>query len=91
MQWRSCQDINLLIVSRGEPPAEYARLHANPTLAVLDWNDLRLTLAETESIAGLHEAGRNADVGLLHARAGAWVAGLTLLLESGGSNAPPRG
>lgn len=79
-------DFNLVIVSRGEPPADFARLHANRSLTILAWDALQLTREETAAIVALNNSGPSADVDALHVRCGAWAAGLTLLLESEGED-----
>ncbi|MGU7784629.1 BTAD domain-containing putative transcriptional regulator [Burkholderia sp. PU8-34] len=76
------RDTNLIVISRVEPPAECARLQANRHLALLGWDELRLTLAESEAIVALHHKGRVEEAATLHECAGGWAAGLTLLLES---------
>ncbi len=75
------EGVNLLIVSRLEPPAEYARLQVSELLAVLDARDLRLTLEETRMIAALRAHLPETAVQALHEHSGGWIAGLTLLLE----------
>jgi len=77
--------INLVVVSRAEPPAEYARLNASGALALLGADELRLTVPETEGIVGLQLGkGLAGEAHALHERAGGWAAGLTLLLRGGG-------
>ena len=74
------EGISLVIISRAEPPAEFARLQASEAVAVIGWADLSLTLEETEAIVCLHDSGRESEASSLHERASAWAAGLTLLL-----------
>ncbi len=71
-----------MVLSRGDPPAQFARLRANQSLVALGWQDLRLTLEETQAIA----LGRRADIDAgaldeLYARTQGWAAGIVLMLE----------
>lgn len=71
---------NILCLSRTEPPLELARLAANGALTTIGWEDLRLTLEETRSIArtrGIDPASAKA----LHESSEGWAAGLTLTME----------
>ena len=47
----SPEGIALVIISREDPPAEYGRLDALDRLARVEWNDLKLTLAEATARA----------------------------------------
>jgi ATP/maltotriose-dependent transcriptional regulator MalT len=44
-------EINVIVISRTDPPAELARLDAEERVARLEWDLLRLTLDETRAIA----------------------------------------
>lgn len=75
---------HVMVLSREEPPPAFARLRANSKLALLGWNDLRLTLDESLAIAALRmreDLDENA-LASLHEMAKGWAAGLTLLLEA---------
>jgi ATP/maltotriose-dependent transcriptional regulator MalT len=72
---------NLVAISREQPPEAFARLSANRLLSIVDWDDLRLTLRETESIAGTHLLSLGMNAKQLHEQCQGWVAGLTLMLE----------
>jgi len=71
--------LNVILISRGEPPSLYARLLANRTLAVLDANDLRLTAEEARAIASALSSDE-ALLDTLYRQSGGWAAGLTLML-----------
>lgn len=74
----------VVISSRGEPPAEYARLRLIGRMAVLGWDDLRLTAEEAGTVVGLRAAGLAADVVRdMYQQSKGWVAGLILMLEQG--------
>jgi ATP/maltotriose-dependent transcriptional regulator MalT/DNA-binding SARP family transcriptional activator len=74
------EGINVVVISRAEPPADYAPLLAGDAVAVLEGEQLRLTLAETKAIARKRGVSGDAAVDLLHERSNGWAAGLTLLL-----------
>jgi LuxR family maltose regulon positive regulatory protein len=83
----------VVLVSRGDPPASLARLRANRSLALLGWDELRLTREETKSIVAQRLPRLPAaSLDALYARTEGWAAGLVLMLEqarSGGSIAEP--
>ncbi len=72
-----------IILSRNEPPPEYARLMANGKLFQMTFDDLRLSLEESKGIAKLKGRGRLEDrtIARIHAKCEGWAAGLVLLLE----------
>jgi LuxR family maltose regulon positive regulatory protein len=72
--------VNVIVISRVEPPAGYAPLLASDAVAVLDGEQLRLTLPETQAIARKRGLVDGAAVEALHERSHGWAAGLTLLL-----------
>jgi len=74
------EGIHLIVISRTEPAGLYASLLAGDAIALLDGEALRLTLAETQAIAGRRGVERADDAQALHARSQGWAAGLTLLL-----------
>jgi DNA-binding SARP family transcriptional activator len=75
------QGITLIVVSRADPPARFARLLASQSVALLGWADLRLTLGETRSIAEAKQALHADTLRLLHEQTDGWAAGLILMLE----------
>jgi len=80
----------VLIVSRGDPPAALTRLRANQALAVIGWEELRLTREEAGAIAAKRRPGFTAHaVDALYARTQGWAAGLVLMLEQGKISDPP--
>ena len=72
----------LVCISRGDPPPALARMRANRALALIGWDELRLTPGETREIVALRHPGLS-DAGLdeLYARTEGWAAGLVLMLE----------
>jgi ATP/maltotriose-dependent transcriptional regulator MalT/DNA-binding SARP family transcriptional activator len=79
------EGINLIVLSRGEPPPALAPLRARGAIALLGGGELRLTLEECAAVAGLRgiEMG-HAALAQLHERTQGWAAGLVLALEQGG-------
>ena len=76
----------VVVVSRGDPPAALARLRANQTLAVIGWDELRLTREEIAAIAAKRRPDFSAEaIDLLYARTHGWAAGLMLMLEQAAS------
>jgi DNA-binding SARP family transcriptional activator len=71
----------LIATSRGEPPPEFAELRATDRVAVLDWDELRLTFEETCGIAALRQHLDDATLRAVHAQADGWPVGLVLTLE----------
>ena len=78
------EGLTVFLVSRTQPPPVLARLRAHDQMALLQWEDLRLTAEETREIAALR-----LNTGLdpvmvrdLHTKADGWAAGLALMLES---------
>jgi ATP/maltotriose-dependent transcriptional regulator MalT len=71
--------VNVILVSRLEPPPAFARLVANQTLARIEPEDLRFTREEAAAL--LHGAGDPAIVERAWTRADGWAAGLILMRE----------
>lgn len=79
-------DCQAIIISRSLPPPAFARWQANRDMAMLGWDDLRLTNEETEGIAKLWDNHKQIDSALqqFHTRTDGWAAGLVLMLERSG-------
>ncbi len=74
------EGVNVILISRREPPSLYTRLIANQALELIDSQDLRLTIDECREIA----SGVTTDEGLvetLYRQSEGWAAGLRLMLE----------
>jgi LuxR family transcriptional regulator, maltose regulon positive regulatory protein len=71
----------LIAISRRDPPDCHVRLVANEEAQVLDWEALKLTVAEVAEIASNRTSLANADFRLLHQQCNGWAAGLVLILE----------
>ena len=73
--------ICVIVLSRSEPPPEYARHLANSLIAQIAWEDLRLTLNETSLIAAARQPVDTELLQSLHQQSDGWAAGLVLMLE----------
>jgi LuxR family transcriptional regulator, maltose regulon positive regulatory protein len=81
------EGLNVIILSRSEPPPAYARLRGAGEMSLLGWEDIRFTAEESNAIAML-KAGRDlpGDVlSQLYQTTDGWAAGLVLLMESLGT------
>lgn len=70
-----------IVISREEASASFARELVHNGVGHVRWEDLRLTLEETASLAGSVSAIDEDTLRSLHARANGWVAGTILMLE----------
>lgn len=81
------EGMNLIILSRHEPPPVYAADRANGVMVVLGEEQLRLTEQESSGICKVHRKRTDQDLGQtsrqLHERAHGWAAGLVLMMEHG--------
>jgi len=77
------EGINLVLISRSDPPSAFVRLRANNLLAILGWEELRLNLEESRSIIKLRIQQKlsRESVRHLHDTTDGWTAGLVLMLE----------
>ena len=81
------EGINVIIISRTEPPSAFAGLRANNRMNILGWNELELTTEETSGIVQLKlQKKLSAEIiQELHDKTNGWAAGLVLMLEHQGS------
>ncbi len=79
--------VTAIVVSRGAPPAQLARLAANGSLDRIGWSDLRFTLEESRALLERRGLGKPPEevLQLLHEKAEGWAAGLVLLIAGAGS------
>jgi LuxR family maltose regulon positive regulatory protein len=77
------EGLTVILISRTYPPQVLVRLLANNRMAVLGWNELRLTSEESEGIIRLQQQARETreTAPCLHSTSGGWAAGLVLLLR----------
>ena len=74
------EGISLLIVSRTDPPPEFARLVASRRIARIDEAELRCTAKEAEAILG-DQHFSSGDLERIQRQSEGWVAALVLLRE----------
>ena len=79
--------MNLMIVSRKDPPPAFAKLLANQSIALINAESLLLTSIETVAICRLHNPSvrpttLKTQAQHIHERTRGWIAGTILLLES---------
>ncbi|MDD1748479.1 MAG: hypothetical protein LUO89_01250, partial [Methanothrix sp.] len=75
--------INVVMVSRNDPPAEFARLRANGVMGFIGWEDIQFTLEEMREVLRERGDGKiSAEVvRQLHEKTEGWIAGLVLYME----------
>ncbi len=76
--------VNVIVVSRPDPPAPMVRMHVSDSIACLGWRDLALTPEETLAIGKVRGAVRRLgkeEMLAIHRFVDGWMAGLILVLE----------
>ena len=76
--------INVIIISRIQPPIQMTRLQASNNLTMLQWDDLRLTEEESIGIVRLRGGKKRLSqetLQAIHEQTQGWAAGLVLMLE----------
>jgi len=73
--------VNIVLIGRGEPPAVYARLIANGTMAVVAGSELAFSPAEACALVG-EVVTDHAAAQMLQRRCAGWAAGLTLAVDA---------
>lgn len=76
--------VNVIIISRSEPPAAFTGLRAKEHMDIIGWNDLKFNISESKRFVRLSGDRKLSDDILekVHNRFDGWPAGLVLLLES---------
>jgi len=76
-------DLNVILISRNEPPPVYARLQANSQMSLIGWNELRFTPQESRAMMGFRAPGVRSKETIehLHKITDGWAAGLVLISE----------
>jgi ATP/maltotriose-dependent transcriptional regulator MalT/DNA-binding SARP family transcriptional activator len=75
------QGVRLLVTSRAAPPAALGHLAAKGALAGVSWDDLRLSPAEADAIAGEGRRAESESIETLHTLSDGWAAGFVVLLD----------
>ena len=73
--------VNVVCISRADPPSAFARHASTGRLATLSWTDLQLTFEETRQIAAVKQPIEEHTLRRLFEQSEGWAAGLTLMLE----------
>ncbi len=82
--------VNVVLISRQDPPSLFARMRANRHMGTIGWNELRFNLGESQQMIR-HRGYKRISSDLfrqLYDRTEGWAAGLVLLtegLKAGGS------
>ena len=71
----------VILISRTDPPAAFARAQANGLIGTIGWDELRLTDIETRAIATAEHELDAATLQTLQQQSGGWAAGLVMLLQ----------
>ena len=71
----------MILISRSDPPAAFARAQANGLIGTIAADDLRLTPIETHAIAMADHALDATTLHTLQQQSGGWAAGLVLMLQ----------
>ncbi len=84
--------IQVMVLSRNEPPSAFTRLRAHGAIGLIGWEELRFTPAESKRLILMKEKRTlPADViSMLCERTEGWAAGLVLLAEGEGTCFPGR-
>ncbi len=72
--------VSTILISRNEPPPEFALLAASQLLERIDWRAMAFNREETRAFAELRGARITDEE--LHQRSGGWAAGLVLMLAN---------
>lgn len=75
--------VNIIVISRGEPPQQLARQRANGKISMIGWNDVRFTLEEADSLIRLQSVDKTlvSASANIHERSDGWAAGIVLLMK----------
>jgi DNA-binding SARP family transcriptional activator len=73
--------VNVVCISRADPPSAFARHASTGRLATLGWGDLQLTFEETRQIAAVRQPIEERTLQRLFEHSEGWAAGVTLMLE----------
>ncbi len=72
----------IVLISRNEPPAAYARWATSGQFVRIDWEDLRFTDKEAQAVASARGHADPEELAAVNAIARGWAAGLVLLLRA---------
>ncbi|KJU84412.1 transcriptional regulator [Candidatus Magnetobacterium bavaricum] len=77
------EGINVIIISRKEPPPSYVRFHAKQQINAIGFNEISFTLKETSALIkqASGTAMKDAVIERLYNKTGGWVTGLILTAQ----------
>lgn len=76
------EGINVIVLSRNDPPPQFARMRANNKVNITGWEDLRLSLDESRDIVSMNNVTASASaISKLHEKTEGWAAGIVLMME----------
>lgn len=75
------EGINIVAISRTEPPRDLMLLKLNERMASIDWSHLRLSLDETRALASQRVQLDEVSVQRIHRFADGWAAGVALSVQ----------
>lgn len=76
------EGINVTILSRNEPPPQFARMRANNKVNIIGWEDIRFSLDESREIVSMNNVAASPKaISKLHEKTEGWAAGLVLMME----------
>ncbi|MCW9098517.1 MAG: BTAD domain-containing putative transcriptional regulator [Ignavibacteriaceae bacterium] len=78
------EGINVILISRSEPPPVLIHMQANNLMEMIGWRDLRLTLKESNDIVKLQARQEVSPEAIeyIHTFTDGWLAGLMLMLKT---------
>jgi len=78
------EGINVILISRHDPPSNLIQLRANQLMEMIGWDELRLSPEESSGLIRLRTQGKlsRETTQHLHNITDGWAAGLVLMLES---------
>lgn len=86
------EGVNVVIMSRSDPPPQMARLHASSRMGFLEFEDLRFTFKESkELVSGRIPRLDERSIRQMHENIRGWVAGIILMLETARLNGAVTG
>jgi ATP/maltotriose-dependent transcriptional regulator MalT/DNA-binding SARP family transcriptional activator len=86
------EGINVILISRHDPPRVLIRLRANQMMQMIGWDELRLTLEESAGVVRLRSKQKlsRETVRHLNELTDGWAAGLILMLEGARRGIEPQ-